>query len=73
MPLYAYYEVQYAWLIDPVEQTLEVYRLDAGTWVEVGRFTGTEQVVASPFEAVSIDLEGLWLPRQLRLVERRDR
>ena len=73
MPLYAYYGVQYAWLIDPVEQTLEVYRLDAGAWVEVNRFIGAEQVVAPPFEAVSIDLKGLWLLRQLRLVERRDR
>jgi len=69
MPLYAHYGVQYAWLIDPVEQTLEVYRLDAGAWVEVGHFTGAGQVVAPPFEAVSIDLKGLWLPRQLRLVE----
>jgi len=70
MPLYARYGVRHAWLIDPVEQTLEVYRLDAGAWVEVGRFTGADQVRIPPFEAVSVDLKGLWLPQQLRLVER---
>ncbi len=70
MPLYARYGVWYAWLIDPVEQTLEVYQLEAGTWIEIGRFAGTDQVCVPPFEAVSIDLKGLWLPQQLRLVER---
>ncbi len=64
MPLYARYGVRYAWLIDPVEQTLEVYRLEAGAWVEVGRFAGSDRVTALPFEAVSIDLEGLWLLQQ---------
>jgi len=62
MPLYAHYGVQYAWLLDPVEQTLEVYRLDDGVWVESGFFSGTDQVVASPFEAISIDLGSFWPP-----------
>jgi len=69
MPLYAYYEVRYAWLIDPSKRTLEAYRLDAGTWTETGRFADADQVVAPPFEAVSIDLEDLWPPRRPRLVE----
>jgi len=68
MPLYARYGVRYAWLIDPAERTLEAYRLDAGAWVEAGRFADTDQVVAPPFEAVSIDLEGLWPPPRPRLV-----
>jgi len=70
MPLYARYGVRYAWLIDPIERTLEVYRLAASAWVEVSHFAEADQVVAPPFEAVSIDLKGLWLPRQLQLVER---
>jgi len=72
MPLYARYGVRYAWLIDPVEQTLEVHRLDAGAWIEIGCFADAGQITAPPFEAVSIALEDLWLPQQLRLVERRD-
>lgn len=42
MPLYAHYGVQHAWLIDPVEQTVEIYRLDDSTWVESGFFSGTD-------------------------------
>ena len=64
MPLYARYGVPYAWLIDPGEQTLEVYRLDDGAWVESGVFSGNDQVAAPPFEAVSIDLGLFWPPRK---------
>jgi len=69
VPLYTYYGVRYAWVIDPVKQVLEVYRLDIGTWVEIGHFAGADQVRELPFEAVSIDLKSLWLPQQLRFVE----
>lgn len=68
LPLYVHYGVQYAWLIDPIEHTLEAYRLDAGVWVESGRFADADRVIAPPFEAVGIELEGLWLPRRPRLV-----
>jgi len=68
MPLYARYGVRYAWLIDPVEYTLEVYRLEVGAWVEVGRFTGADQVVAPPFEAVSFGPEVLRTPWRPTLV-----
>ncbi len=65
MPLYARYGVPYAWLIDPIERVLEAYRLDAGAWLEIGRFSATDQVAVPPFDAVSIDLEGLWVPARL--------
>jgi len=68
MPLYARYGVRYTWLIDPIARTLEAYRLDAGAWLEIKRFTDADQVVAPPFESMSIDLEDLWLPRRPRLV-----
>ncbi len=68
MPLYAHYKVQYAWLIDPVKRTLEAYRLDAGTWIEIGRFADADQVAVPPFEAMSLDLKGLWAPLRPVLV-----
>ncbi len=68
MPLYGHYGVQYAWLVDPAECTLEAYRHDAGVWLEIGRFAGTDRVVAPPFESMPIDLEGLWLPTRLASV-----
>ncbi|WP_089727481.1 Uma2 family endonuclease [Candidatus Thiosymbion oneisti] len=68
MPLYAHYKVQYAWLIDPVKRTLEAYRLDAGAWIEIGRFADADQVAVPPFEAMSLDLKGLWAPLRPVLV-----
>lgn len=51
--------------VDPAEHTLEAYRLDAGAWLEIGRFSETDRVAVPPFEAAPIDLEGLWLPARL--------
>jgi Uma2 family endonuclease len=62
MPLYARYGVPYAWLVDPIARTLEAYALEAGDWREFGRFSDADHVAAPPFEAVTLDLEGLWLP-----------
>jgi len=64
MPLYAYYEVRYIWLIDPAKRTLEAYRFEAGTWIETGRFADADRVTAPPFEAVSLDLEIFWPPQR---------
>jgi len=63
MPLYASYGVPYAWLIDPIKHVLEAYRLNAGVWLEIGRFSDSDRVSAPPFEVVSINLEDLWAPR----------
>jgi len=70
IPLYASYGVRYTWLIDPVKRTLEAYQLDAGTWVEIGRFADADRVRIPPFEVVPIDLKDLWSPQRPRLVER---
>jgi Uma2 family endonuclease len=60
MPLYAHYGVAHAWLIDPVVRTLEAYALRDGAWVGIGRFADDDQVSVAPFEAVTIELAGLW-------------
>jgi Uma2 family endonuclease len=62
MPLYACHAVAFAWLIDPQARTLEAYQLEADDWQELGRFSGAAQVAVPPFEAVTIALDGLWLP-----------
>ena len=61
MPLYAQYAMPYAWLVDPGAWTLEAYKLEGGAWHEIGRFAGADQVAVPPFEAVTLDLNGLWL------------
>jgi len=61
MPIYARHGVRYLWLVDPRIRSLEAYRLEAGGWVEVGRFGGDDQAAVAPFEAVSLALRDLWV------------
>ena len=62
MPIYARFGVAYTWLVDPLARTLEAYALDTGSWREIGRFAGSERVSVAPFDAVTINLAGLWAP-----------
>lgn len=60
MPIYAQYEVSYLWLIDPMDQTLEVYRLKDGEWVVAGLHKEADKVRVAPFSEIEIDLTDLW-------------
>ena len=60
LPAYAAAGVQHAWLVNPVEQTLEVLRLREGAWTIVTVFAGRDRVRAEPFDAVGLDLGALW-------------
>jgi len=62
MPLYARHGVSFFWLVEPVEHVVEAYRLESGEWLGVGRYTGTAQAAIPPFDAVPLDLGGLWMP-----------
>jgi hypothetical protein len=63
-PIYARYGVAFAWLVDPKARTLEAYQLEGDAWQEIGRFAGADQVAVPPFQAVTVNLDGLWLPTQ---------
>lgn len=60
-PIYAEFGVSHLWLVDPIDETLEVSALDAGRWVLVATHGGDEAVRAIPFDAVALDLKHLWL------------
>lgn len=60
LPSYARNGVQHAWLINPVQRTLEVFRLQAGTWLLVAVHCQDDKVRAEPFDAVEIDLSQIW-------------
>jgi Uma2 family endonuclease len=60
LPTYAETGVAHAWLVNPVEQTLEVLRLVESTWNIVRVFTTTEVVRAEPFDAIDLELGALW-------------
>jgi len=52
--------IGHVWLVSPALRTLEVYRgADLG-WLRVATFTEGDVVRAEPFDAVPIDLAGLW-------------
>ena len=61
LPKYATHGVAWSWLVDPVLQTLEVYRLTAGQWTLLATHAGDEIVRAEPFDAVELPLARLWL------------
>ena len=60
LPIYAAAGVAHAWLVDPIAQTLEVFKLDAGRWVLLGTHRGDACVRAEPFDAIELELAALW-------------
>ncbi len=62
LPAYARHGVPHAWLVDPSQRTLDVFRLENGRWVLLASFGGDDVVNAEPFEEVAVELRHLWLP-----------
>jgi Uma2 family endonuclease len=58
--VYAREGVGWLWFVDPLAKTLEVYRLEAGHWVEVATFEADAVVRAQPFDAIELELGVLW-------------
>lgn len=63
MPIYAANGVVFLWLVDPLERTLETFALKIGQWVLSGSFKDDDRVSVEPFDAVELELSGLWLTR----------
>jgi Uma2 family endonuclease len=55
--------VAWAWLINPILQTLEVLHNRAGEWSLRASYREQTGVRAEPFEAIELALGDLWLPR----------
>lgn len=60
LPIYAREGVGHAWLVDPAGQTLEVYRLESGSWVLAAAHGGDERARPEPFAAAEFDLAEWW-------------
>jgi Uma2 family endonuclease len=61
MPLYAANGVRWAWLIDPIGRTLEVFALGGGDrWKGPQTHRGDVRVRVAPFEAIELNLSVLW-------------
>jgi Uma2 family endonuclease len=60
VPIYAQAGISHLWLVDPAHQTVEVLRLDSGSYRLVGTWHGAQAASLEPFEAIAIDLTALW-------------
>ena len=60
MPLYANHGVGHLWIVDPLAETLEVYRREGTQWVVVASYGADDRVQPEPFDAVPFDLGVLW-------------
>ncbi len=60
LPLYAAEKVRHAWLIEPLQHTLEVLRNEGGRWLLLATFAGEGKVRAEPFDAIELELAALW-------------
>ena len=61
LPIYASRGVRHAWLIEPLGQTLEIYRLEGERWLLLVTHRGAVTVRAEPFDALALDLSALWI------------
>jgi Uma2 family endonuclease len=60
LAIYAREGVPYAWLVDPIAQTLEALRLTAGGWTVVATHTGRDTARVEPFAEIDLELAALW-------------
>ncbi|MBZ4417322.1 Uma2 family endonuclease [Myxococcus sp. RHSTA-1-4] len=66
MPLYHREGVEHAWIIDPAQRTLEIYRRGTYGWIRAELYGGDDIVRVEPFDAIPLDLGLLWLPEARR-------
>jgi Uma2 family endonuclease len=60
MSIYAREHVAHVWLVQPIDRTLEAYRLEGGRWVVVGAWRDDDKARIEPFDAIELELAALW-------------
>jgi Uma2 family endonuclease len=58
--IYRRERVPWVWIVDPVQRTLEVYRLGEDGWTLRASWRDDARVRAEPFDAIELDLAILW-------------
>jgi len=59
--IYARERVRYAWLVEPLQKTLEILRLESERWSLLATHSAGERVRAEPFDAIELHLDTLWV------------
>jgi Uma2 family endonuclease len=65
LPIYAQAGVGHAWIVDPLQRTLESLRRQGEQWLIIGTWADEARVRAEPFDAIELDLGLLWADVQL--------
>lgn len=60
MEVYRRQGVAWAWLVDPVLQTVEVYELSSGMWMSLGTHGGEDEPRLPPFDEAPLRLGRWW-------------
>jgi Uma2 family endonuclease len=60
--LYLRFGVPHYWIVDPDERTLEAFVAREGAWVRLGAWTDGDEPRVPPFEAIALDVGGLFPP-----------
>jgi Uma2 family endonuclease len=60
LAIYSRESVSHVWLLNPISETVESYRLEHGLWLLLATHVGDVAARIEPFEAVEIELWRLW-------------
>ena len=60
LAIYAREAVSHLWLVNPIAETLEAYRLEHGRWSLLVTQAGDVAARIEPFEAIELELWRLW-------------
>jgi Uma2 family endonuclease len=58
--IYASFEEPHLWHLDPRSRVLEVFQCEGSSWLATNTFTGSEEISAPPFDAITFSLGLLW-------------
>jgi len=60
LPIYGRAGVAFAWLVDPIQRTVEAFRLTNGQWSLLGIY-GDDVARIEPFEDIEFPVATLWI------------
>ena len=60
LAIYARESVSHVWLVNPIAETLEAYRLEQGRWLLLETCAGDVNARIVPFDAIELELWRLW-------------
>lgn len=60
LDIYLREQVGHVWLVDPIAETLEVYRHGGAHWIRCALYAGNAAVHAEPFDSFELQLTKIW-------------